>query len=94
MEATVIYLFMESKIYQFKAEDSELFAYPICLGSISKDFSVANLTETGLNGYVHDFWVDYSDISVDNVLDIHKHLMKKKNMNNVWAYQKKCLSDY
>ena len=55
MEATVIYLFMESNIYQFKAEDSELFAYPTCLGSISKDFSVANLTETGLNGYVHNF---------------------------------------
>ena len=50
------------KIYQFKAKDSELFEYPLCLGYISKDFAGANMKETGLDGYVYDFSVDYFDI--------------------------------
>ena len=29
------------------------------------------------NGYVHDFSVDYSDATVDDILDIHNYLMKK-----------------
>ena len=35
------------------------------------------MKKTGLNGYVHDFSADYDAIAVDNVLDIHKYLMKK-----------------
>ena len=31
------------EIIKFKAKDSELEAYPICLGNISEDFSVANI---------------------------------------------------
>ena len=35
------FLFVNAtKIYQFKAKDSEIKAYPLCLGNISKDFSV------------------------------------------------------
>ena len=30
-----------------------------------------------LTAYVYDFSVDYWDISVDKILDIHKYLMKK-----------------
>ena len=33
--------------------------------------------KTGLNGQVYDFSVDYDAIAVDDVLDIHKYLMKK-----------------
>ena len=33
--------------------------------------------KTGLNGYVYAFSVDYDAISVDDILDIHKYLMKK-----------------
>ena len=47
---------------------------------ISKDFSVVNMKKTGLNGYVYDFSVDYNAISVDDILDIHKYLMKKNNI--------------
>ena len=32
--------------------------------------------KTGLNGYFHDFSVDYDAISVADILDIHKYLMK------------------
>ena len=32
-----------TKIYQFKAKDSEIKKYPFCLGSISKDFTINNI---------------------------------------------------
>ena len=35
---------------------------------------------TGLNGYVYDFSVDYHAVAVDDILDIHKYLMKKNKM--------------
>ena len=34
------------KIYQFKAKDSEIKPYPLCLGNISKDFTVDNMKNT------------------------------------------------
>ena len=45
------YLFVNgTEIYKFKAKDSEIVASPLCLGNISKDFSVDNMKKTGLNG--------------------------------------------
>ena len=75
------FLFVNAtKIHQFKAKDSEIKRYPLCLGNISKDFSVDNMKKTGLNGYVYDFSVDYNAIAVDAILDIHKYLMKKHDI--------------
>ena len=71
------YLFVnEVKTYQFKAKDSELTKYMLCLGNISKRISGDNMKQTGLNGYVYDFSVDYYNIDVDNILDMHKYLRK------------------
>ena len=69
-----------TEIIKFKAKDSEIAATPLCLGNISKDWSVDNMKDTGLNGYVYDFSVDYDAIAVDDILDIHKCLMKNNNM--------------
>ena len=44
-----------AETYKFKAKDSEIVASPLCLGNISKDWSVNNMKKTGLNGYVYDF---------------------------------------
>ena len=75
------YLFVNGReIYKFKAKDSETVAIPLCLGNISKDWTVHNMKKTGLNRYVYDFGADYDAIAVDDILDIHKHLMKKNNM--------------
>ena len=72
------YLFVNgTDIYKFKAKDSEIVATLLCLGKISKDFSV---DKRGLNGYVYDFSVDYDAIAVDGILDIHKYLMGKKGI--------------
>ena len=79
MEATAFYLLMP-KMYQQKAKDSEIKACPLRLGNISNDFFVDNMRKTGLNGYVYDFSVDYNAIAVDDMLDIHKYLMKKHDI--------------
>ena len=67
-----------TEIIKFKAKDSEIAATPLCLGNISKDWSVDNMKGTGLNGYVYDFSVDYDAIAVDDIKD--KYLMKKNNI--------------
>ena len=38
------------------------------------------MKQTGLNGYVYDFLVDYENIDAEDILDIHKYLMKKNNV--------------
>ena len=65
---------------EFKAKDSKIVATPSCLGNISKDWSVDNMDDIGLIGYVYDFSVDYDAIAVENILNIQKYLMKKNNM--------------
>ena len=75
------YLFVNgTEIYKFKAKDSEIVASPLCLGNISKDWSIDNMKRTGFTGYVYDFSVDYDAIAVDDILDIHKCLMKNNNI--------------
>ena len=75
------YLFVNGKeIVNFKAKDSEIVPYPLCLGNISKDFDRRYMEITGLTGYVYDFSVDYRAISNDKILDIHKYLVKKNNI--------------
>ena len=75
------FLFVNSTdIIKFKAKDSNIIAAPLCLGNISRDWSVDNMKDTGLNGYVYDFSVDYDATSVDGIKDIHKYLMKKNNV--------------
>ena len=69
-----------TEIIQFKAKDSKILATPLCLGNILKDFSVDNIKKIGLNGHVYDFSVDYDAITVDDILDIHKCLMKKHSI--------------
>ena len=74
----ISYIFVNgTEIIKFKSKDSEIVATPLCLGNISKDFSVDNLKKTGFNRYVYDFSVDYNDTAVDDVLDIPNYLMNK-----------------
>ena len=75
------YLFVNgTEIIKFKAKDFEIKAYPLCLGNISKDSSEDNMENTGLNRYVYDFSVDYDAIAIDDILDIHKYLIKKHDI--------------
>ena len=75
------YLFVNgTEIYKFKAIDSEILVGPICLGNISKDWSVDNMKKTGFTGYIYDFGVDCEAVAVDDIKNIHKYLMKKSNI--------------
>ena len=54
------YLFVNrTEIIKFKAKDSKIVASPLCLGNISKDWSVNNMKRTGFTVYIYDFSVDY-----------------------------------
>ena len=46
MEAIVF--FCAIKLYQLKARYSEMKPYILCLGNISKDFTIDNVKKTGL----------------------------------------------
>ena len=63
-----------------KAKDSDIVATPLCLGNISKGWTVDNMKKTGWNGYVNDFSVDYHALAVDDILDIHNYLMKNNDI--------------
>ena len=75
------YLFVNgTEIIKFKAKDFEILPYSLCLGNISKDWRQDNMKKTGFNGYIYDFSTDYNAITVSNILDIHKYLMKKNGI--------------
>ena len=74
------YLFVNgTEIIKFKAKDSEILAYSLCLGNISKDWSQDNMKKTGFNGCIYDFSANYV-IPVSDILDIPKYLMKKNKI--------------
>ena len=58
-----------TEIIKFKAKDSEILAYSLCLGNISKDGSQDNMKKTGFNGYIYDFSSDYNAIAVSDIFD-------------------------
>ena len=43
------------KIHNFKAKHSEIVRTPQCLGKISTDWLVHNITNSGLNCYFYEF---------------------------------------
>ena len=76
------YLFVNgTEIYKFKAKDSKIIASkPIKFRKYFKRLGGTYMKKTGFTGYVYDFSVSYNDIDVDNIKDIHKHLMKKNDI--------------
>ena len=43
-------------------------------------FQHDSMSKTGLNGYVSVFFVDYNTIDISGIGNIHKYLIKKKNI--------------
>ena len=81
MVVIVIYLSMVKNLpTKFKAKNSELIKYPMCLGGLSKDYDTNSPDDTGLYGNVYDFSVDYNAITNNKIVDIHNYLMKKSNV--------------
>ena len=66
-----------TNVYQFKVKDTEIKDYALCLGNVSKDFTINNMKKTGLKGIVKSFPVDFNPVDNNDILDIHKYLMKR-----------------
>ena len=43
------------------------------------------MKKTGLKGTVKVFSIDYNAIDTNDILDIHRYLMEKRNIKNVWV---------
>ena len=81
------YLFVNgTEIIKYKLKDFEIVAYSLCLGNISKNFSVDNMKQTELNGYVYIFSVDYSAIAVADIFIRHSQVSNEKEWDSI-----KCL---
>ena len=73
------FLFVNAtKIYQFKAKDSEVKYYILRLGNISKDFTINNMKKRNrIKRTCKIFSANFNPIDTKDVLDIQKYLMKK-----------------
>ena len=70
------FLFVNAtKTNQFKAKDSKIKLYPLCLENILKDFA-ANIIK---KGYLYDFSVDYNIIDNSNVVKVGLSPSKKNS---------------
>ena len=76
----VICLLMVLKIINLKQKTLKLMQSQYVSETFSKDFSIYHMKKTGFYVYVYDFSVDYDAIEADDILDIHKYLMKKNNI--------------
>ena len=67
------FLFVNTtKIYQFKAKDSEIKDYALCLCNISKYFTINKMKKkTGLKG------AHFNSIDTNSITDIHKYLVER-----------------
>ena len=80
MESVLTYLFYDVEIYKFRVKGSKTNASTLYLGNDSKDFLVDKMKKTELYGYINDFSNDHDSVDVDDISNIHKHLMKKTNI--------------
>ena len=65
-----------TKIYQFKAKDSEIKYYTLLLGNISKDYAINYKKKIGLKESVKIFSVDFNPVDNNYISDISKYFMK------------------
>ena len=75
------YLFVNGKReLKFEAKDDQIVKEILCLGNISDDWTAANAQKTGLCGEIYDFTVNYTNINIGDIYNIHRYLMRKHNI--------------
>ena len=82
MEATVSQLLILQKYISSKKKDSEVKDYTLCLGNISRDFTINNMKKQDQKE-LYFFSVDSTPTDTNDVLDIYKYLMKKPPFINL-----------
>ena len=58
-----------TKIYQFKAKNSEIKDYALCLGNITKDFTNDNMKKNRIKRIVNFFSVAFNTIYFNPIVD-------------------------
>ena len=81
IEATVSYLLILQKYINSKQKILKQKKYSLCLGNASKASTSGNMRKTGLNRYVYEFSVEYNILDTIYIINIHKYLMKKDDIN-------------
>ena len=81
-----------TKNIKFKAKNSKTVALPLCLGKILEDFSADDMKKTGLVEYTCYFSVDYDAPAVDDILNIHKYLIKENDIVLIFFFIKICFN--
>ena len=79
MEATVFCFLMLQKYINSKQKTQKT-DYALCLGNVWKDFTINNMTKTGLKGAVKFFPVNFNPIDNSDIIDIHKIWWKEHNI--------------
>ena len=62
------------KVYQFKVKNSEIKDYALYLDNIS---TINNMKNAELKVVINFFFFDFNPINTSDILDIHKHLVKR-----------------
>ena len=76
MEAIVSYLFVLLKYINSK-QNTQIKYYTLCLGNISKDFTINSIKKSGIKRKCKIIFY-FNPIDSDYILDIHRSLMKGK----------------
>ena len=71
---------MLQKYINSKKKASEIKDFTLCLGNISKHFTINNMKKTGLNF----FSVDFNLIVISDILNVYRYLMKRYLMKILW----------
>ena len=67
---------------KFKAKDDQIINAKICLGNLSKEWTMSESEKTEVYGNIYDFVVDYRAINdVKPIYDMHRYLMTKHNIS-------------
>ena len=67
MESTVSYLLILQNYINSKQKNSEIKDYKLCLGNISKDFTINNIKKTGLGGVIKLFSVNFNTADTNDI---------------------------
>ena len=49
----------------------------MCIGNIPKDFTIDDMKKSESKGSVYVYSVDYNTIDTNDILNIHRYLMKE-----------------
>ena len=64
-------------MYKFNTKDSDIKLYSLCVCNTLKGYTIDSIKKTGLKGcFSYAFPVGCIIIDANNILDVHKYLMK------------------